>query len=346
MTPRGFMVLLMATIVAVAAAAWSIARDPGTVFAATGAAFAFPALHANPNAVVKLILTTGAGRFTFGRRADGSWIAEDKHGHVASRRRIRDLATQLADMRRIEAKTRLPERFARIGVEAPDTPRANSAMLRLEAVDGGVLAEAILGERVWRQTGPARNGTFIRAPDSEQTWLVSGGVDLPADLVDWLDRGVINIDAGEVAKVEVIPAGEAPFLIARKVLGSDFSLLSAKGPLRLDPDAGKKLASGLARIAFDDVAPASEKPIGVGRTRVDMTTFDGLKVTIEFAKEGKQTWARLKATLATPANGDAAAQARVDEINARVANWTYQIPEWQRAKLATPLADLMAKVKK
>jgi hypothetical protein len=331
----------------VAAAAWSIARDPAASFAVTDAGIAFPALHANPDAAAKLVLMTGAGRFTFNRIADGSWVALDKHGYAVSARRIRAVATQLADMRRIEAKTALPERFAQIGVEAPDTPKANAAMVRLENAAGDVLVETILGERVWRQTGPARTGTFIRAPDGERAWLASGGVDLPADLIDWLDRAIVNIDGDEVAKVEVIPATGSPFLIARKVLGSDFSLLSAKGPLRLDTEAAKKLSTGLARLTFEDVVPSAQKAVGADRSRVDVTTFDGLKVTIVFIKEGARTWARFSAeALASGKTDPAAAKARAAKINARVAPWTYRIAEWQRAKLAVPLDRLMARAKK
>ncbi len=337
MTLRATLVLLILSLLAVAGAVQAILSSPEARLVASGD-IAFPALRDDPDSVARLTVSTGDGVFEFARQPDSiDWIAVDKYDHPVSSRQIGTIVTTLADMRLIEAKTRLPERFARIGVEAPDTAKATSALLRLADNTGTMLAEVIFGHRVWRQTGSARNGTFVRFPDDDQAWLASGGTDLPSDLVDWLDRSIIDIDAGAVAKIVVSRGSEPPFIIERGDPGGDFALLGPLGPIQSDADQAKRLSMGLTRLKFDDVMPQDQRSLAGDRLTVSITTFDGLTAEIVLATADDQTWAQVSAA----GSGDAAAKAA--EINARTAFWTYRIPDWQRDRLDVTADKLAAK---
>ena len=77
--------------------------------------------------------------------------------------KVRALVVALADMRLIEAKTSMPERYARLEVEDPEPEDAKSRLVRVESADGTVLAEVILGKRRHRLTGTSRPAPICAA---------------------------------------------------------------------------------------------------------------------------------------------------------------------------------------
>ena len=342
MTPRFVLGLAAATALAVAGAVWAVLDAPRTAGAARMGEVAFPALHAGPDAAARLVLDGGEGEFALERGADGAWTAPGRHGHPAAARRVREALAALADMRLVEARTRLPERYARIGVEPPGAPDSGSIRARVEDSGGRALADAIFGGRVFRRVGEARAGVFLRFPEDEQAWLASGGTDLPADPLDWLDRAIVDIPADSVARVDSAPAGAAGYVLRRGAAGESFRLLGAEGALPLDAEAARRLASGLSALAFEDVFPRGAAPAGgVAASRITFATFDGLEIAVLLSRTDGEAWADFSAAAAGGA--EAAVRERARELDARLSRWTYRIAEWRRARLAVPLDRLRAR---
>ena len=329
--------LLILTVLSVSGAVWSILQAPDAQNVAHGQ-IAFPVLRDNPDAVSRLVLISGEAEFNFERNVGTTaWQAGSKHDYPADPGRIREIVTELADMRLVEAKTRLPERFTRIGVESPDQAGSTSALLRLEDKTGRRLADVILGQRVWRQTGTSQFGTFIRFPSEDRAWLASGGLDLPADLISWLDRLIVDIDADMVTKATIETDIHPMFVIARGSPDEDFALSRGDGPVRINQSEAEKLSKGFAGLTFDDVTPLAETTLPETLKRVTAETFDGLSITIEFGTTDGQTSARLSAT-----GNDAAAREEATEINSKLAPWVYRIADWRRARLDVTMEGLTA----
>ena len=97
-------------------------------------------------------------------------------------------------MRKIAVKTRMPSRFNQIGVEPYQQADANSVFVKLQAADGEILAESIFGAQFRRNNIGVAEGTFIRHPKEQQAWLASGSIDIPSDLLSWLDTRILNIE--------------------------------------------------------------------------------------------------------------------------------------------------------
>src|SRR5690606_41526058 len=150
---------------------------------------AFPALRDNPDSVAKIVLSSPEGTITLVRETGDRWSALERYGYPVDPARVRNLVVTLADMRLIERKTAQPEYYDRLEVEAPDAENAKSELVRLEAADGTVLAEAIIGKQRYRLTGTEPSGTYLRRPDEAQSWLASSGLQIDREVARWLQIG-------------------------------------------------------------------------------------------------------------------------------------------------------------
>ncbi len=311
MSPKIFVGLLVITVVTSAAAAVTAYREPAATPVHYGDQPAFPALRANPDAVAKIVLTTPDGTFTLVRETGDRWSAAERFGYTVDSKRVRDLVVALADMRLIEAKTKMPDRYGRIQVEDVKAKDAKSRLLRLESADGKVLAEALIGKEHHRLTGSQSEGTYLRRPGEAQAWLASGGVRLEPKVVDWLDKQVVDLGADSVRRVEIQPDGGQPYVVTRAAEGGALAFEGLAEGEKPKKDANlDRLAGAFAGITFDDVKPRKQLDWPSAHQTAIATTFDGVELTVQLAKIDGQPWAIFDArevAAATPANGAKAA---------------------------------------
>ena len=220
---------------------------------------AFPLLNSNPETVSRVIYTNSLGEFTFYRNSQSQWVAESKYDYPVSPKLIGRIATQLADMKLIEKKTRLVERYRQIGLENHKSKVANTAAIRLENPIGEVLAETILGAQTQYKTALSNKGTFIRSVNQAQTWLASGTVDLPYKPSNWLDRRIINIEPEVIKKIVFLRSDASSLIIARDNRNETFSALTSRGLIELQEEVEKTLTSSVSKLTFDDVFPVNER---------------------------------------------------------------------------------------
>ncbi|MEC7124119.1 MAG: hypothetical protein VXX13_14075, partial [Pseudomonadota bacterium] len=199
MSARALLLALAAALLAVIAATVAVV---GQLTGGDNLALGRPALPAvakDPAAVARIDLAHPKARYRFIRR-DGQWITPDKFDHPLSARRVNGLINELAALRLVEAKTRRPARFGRIGLDP-----AGGSHLRLFNDAGAVLGDVTIGDRLARPTGTAKAGTFLRREGEDQAWLAGGGVTLPVALKAWLATTVIDLDRARVAVFEMAP---------------------------------------------------------------------------------------------------------------------------------------------
>jgi hypothetical protein len=296
MSPKVFIALLVVTVLTSAAAAVTVLQEPAAAPVRYGDEPAFPALRANPDAVAKIVLTTPEGKFTLVRETGDRWSAAERFGYTVDRKRVRDLVVALADMRLIEAKTSMPERYSRIEVEDVKAKDAKSRLLRLETADGKVLAEALIGKQQHRLTGSQPEGTYLRRPGEAQAWLASGGVQLEPKVVDWLDKQVVDLSADNIRRIEIRPEGGEAYVAERAAPGAPLVLQNlAAGETAKKPEDLNRLAGAFAAVSFDDVQPRSELKWPPSPQTAIATTFDGVQVTAQLTKIDGQPWAMFDA---------------------------------------------------
>jgi hypothetical protein len=310
MSARVFLGLLVITVIAVAAAAIVAFERPTAAPVRYVDQPAFPALRADPDAVAKVVLTTPEGSFTLVRETGDRWAALERFGYPVDSDKVRALVVALADMRLIEAKTRLPERYARLEVEDPDAEDARSRMLRVESADGKVLAEAILGKRQHRLTGNQAAGTYLRRPGEEQSWLASGGADIATDVVDWLDEEIVDLDPGRIGRIALRPESGAGYVVRRDGAGEPLELADLEADERVREDADlERLAGAFAQMRLEGVKPRAELAWPEEHHSATATSFDGVELTIQLARIDGEPWALLSARAVEPLAAPAASAA-------------------------------------
>jgi hypothetical protein len=244
-----------------------------------------------------------------------------------------------------EGKTGKPERFARLQVEDLAGKDAESRLIVLEAGDGTVLADTLVGRRRYAATGGREAGTYIRRQGDERAWLASGGLTVRTRAVDWLDRKIVDLAPDAVREVEVVPAEGDGYVAARSAATADLALISVPQARTAKTDEVRRLASALAGVELEDVRPAGEVAIPETSSRARIRTFDGLEVTVRTAKIGETHWAVFSARATdaadhAPETADRARKA-AEAFNGRTGGWAYAIPSFVHERLTRGLEAML-----
>jgi Domain of unknown function (DUF4340) len=315
MSPKVFLGLAAITVITTVAAVVAVLSQPAVTTLRFVDEPAFPALRDNPDAVAKITLTTPEGMITLVRETGDRWSALERYGYPVDRKRVRDLVVALADMRLIERKTAQPERYDRLQVEPPDAEQAQSKLVRLEAADGKVLAEAIIGKQRYRLTGTEPSGTYLRRPDEAQSWLASGGVQIEQAVAEWLEDEIVDVDPAAIRRIVIERAGEPGYVAARDKPDQDLRIvgLAKDEALKADADLGQ-LAGALSNVAFEDVKPRDQLTWPAQQHTARIQTFDGVELTVRLAQIDEAYWATFDARAVAPTRGPApaAAEAKPD----------------------------------
>ena len=368
---RTVRVLGVVTLVAVGAVLFV---ERGSDTTQPGGEIVFPALLEQLNGVARVRVTGSEGTFALVRDGD-AWVVEEKERYPADPDRVRKLLLGAAGMTRIEPKTSNPERYPKLWLEDPTGEDARSVRLVLEDASGAVLASWVLGDRRPSKSDASRTELYIRVADDPQAWLVEGSVPRGGKIIDWLDRLVARIDRERLRAVEVVHADGTVVAVDKEVpADGDFVLRDipegreADSQYRIN-DIGRFLED----LRFEDVAPASSLDFaGSTDKRMEVTTFDGLRVRLDSVMRDGDAWVQLhaevdegpveKAAGADAAGADAAASdgesgseskdppgalRTLDEVrteagrlNARWQGWAYELPSFKRDYVAKRMDEL------
>ena len=288
----------------------------------------FPRLNAKPEAANALLIETGGLKLKFKQNEDSVWIAEDKFEYPASSKLIQNVISQLADMRKIAIKTKMPSRFNQIGVEPYQNADANSVFVKLQGADGEILAESILGAQFRRNNIGVAEGTFIRHPKEQQAWLASGSIDIPSDLLSWLDTRILNIESKEIKKIKLFGKLGATAVVARTNDHSGFIYQNRDGVGYLDGETPKNLFESLTKLSFVDVWPRKTSEKWQSILYFEVEASSGSKIAGELFRGDSRKILHLsveKNALKKPASrglGETIAYSELDK-------WSYVIPSWQ-----------------
>ena len=368
---RSIFALAAATAIAIGAI---IVVDRGSDTTERAGEVVFPNLLGQVNSVVRVRVTGSDGTFSLTRHGD-AWAVEEKDGYPADPDRVHKLLVGAAGMTRVEPKTSDPDRYPKLWLEEPTGEGAKSVRFSLENEAGAVLAGWVLGNRRPSKSDASRTELYIRVGDDPLAWLAEGSVPGGSDIVDWIDRAVARIDRQRLRAVEVVHAGGAVVAVSKmRPADNDFMLRDVPSGREVESqyrvnDIGRYLED----LRFEDVAKSSALDFaGSVDKRVEVTTFDGLRVRLETVMRDGEAWARLQAELdegrvgngagATGESGSEASgsdagdaaqdttagalqstdqvRAEVERLNARWKGWAYQLPSFKRDYLDRSMDSL------
>ncbi|MFL5252665.1 MAG: DUF4340 domain-containing protein [Rhodopila sp.] len=265
---------------------------------------------------------------TLQKRPDGGWGVAPLHDYPLQETKLRGMLTALTELRLTEPRTSDPAQYARLGLEDPAKPESNSDLLRVLDASGKPIAAVIIGHRRVRSQADVPEETYVRRPDDNQAWLAQGSLSADADAAQWLDRNLLNIVADKIQSVSV---GDDALVFERK--DGTFALRQPADHPPLDNYKVEDVNRALEKLTLMSVKTDAEAPTDA-TGKGNFVTTDGLAIKATVFHADKEVWARFAVL------GDNKAEA--DKLNARLAGWTFQIPNWKEKALVPTLDDLKA----
>ena len=263
------------------------------------------------------------------------WIVAGRDQYPADIKRIIDLTASLEQAEKIARKTAKPENHARLGLSnvPGEDGQGTLITLGLEAPDSLLVG----------QTAQQRDATFVRAPESDQVWLVSGGIEASVDPAAWLSPVIFDIKEAFIRSIQVNQALEA----------ESYALIKPDGALNWsmrDPAEGETLKYStvlnqlpdrltMFRLVDVDARPASMDPEG---PEIVVDLSDGQRLVLHPFTETEQFWLRVEveqpaATTLEPLSDSAdldrgreeLAAAPVSEVSLGIAIAKDALPNWR-----------------
>ena len=328
MRPNPSLILFLLAVFSTTAALYSINISEDYQRTTANDVQVFPRLNAKPEAAKVLVIETGGLKLKFKQNKDSVWVAEDKFKYPASSKLIQKVISQLADMRKIAVKTRMPSRFNQIGVEPYQQADANSVFVKLKAADGEILAESIFGAQFRRNNIGVAEGTFIRHPKEQQAWLASGSIDIPSDLLSWLDTRILNIGSNEIKKIKLWDKLGRTAVVVRSNDGGRFIYQNRDGIGYLDREIAKNLFESLTKLSFVDVLPRKISEKWQSILDFEVEAYSGSKIAGQLFRGDSRKI--LQFSIEENALKKIALRGLADTIAYNELNkWSYFIPSWQ-----------------
>lgn len=343
MSRRAFLLLCFIALVVVGAAtAMAISAQVRDNALAPGGGPMFPAFVARAADVTDVTVTTPRYSITLEKRGD-VWVALDLGDYPARTQPVAEVIAALATMTTVDPKTDNPEWYGFIGVGAPggDDP-APGIRVTARAVDGTTLADGIFGHRSTSIGYTRVGGTFVRATDDAEAWLVEGQMNVPGFLAEWFDP-ILHIPGGDVARVAVLEGGRLMFDATKIDFDTGRYQLTyvdpAGGPPRstTDNDSIRSMTQAITSTSFDSARPRDSITFAPDARTVRFTTQAGLVLEVALGEADGEVWVTYTAT--APDGTPAAEAARA--ISERTANWAFKLPGYRITGLTQPLSRLV-----
>jgi hypothetical protein len=266
-------------------------REPVDDFSANaGALVADLGDHVNDVNRVTVTMPNKHAVVTLANKGDG-WRVMEKGGYPADIGKMREYLLKVADAKLIEKKTAKPDRYSELGLSDISSPTAKGIAVEIDGLSDPV--SFIAG--VFNAQG---GGTFVRRAAETQTWLASGNLIPDKEPANWLHKDLANIPSDRIASVTITHT-DGKILRIFKDSATDSHYTIADIPKGREPSsevAANGLASVLADLRIDDVAPTSEVAMPDKVTQVRYATFDGVIVDASAWQVGDKNYVVMSAS--------------------------------------------------
>lgn len=328
-----------------------------------------PELIDRVNDVARVELTSASGSTTLQRR-DADWTVATSDGYPADFERVKQLVLTLAEMQIIEPKTRVAERYGRIGVKSVDFEDSRAVRVDLADADGTPLTSLLVGDAREGGGAPAR---YVRRPEAEQSYLVTARFDYHAEDRDWMDRSILDIQPERIQRVSIAPDEGPAYTLARDAEGQLALNDIPEGMRERSGATTSSIGSFLAGLRFDSVRAVERVDlpatpvltaeyltdaggvVSVAAFEVDETMlfrftagFDPAQAVEADAASGTadgQANPEGAAAMMLGDDGDSGTALGSDEdaaaLNASLGPWAFDLPEFKRSLVTRSRADLI-----
>lgn len=299
--------LAVVAVIALGLAVWAgRSRQPQETLAQSDVVV--PGLAEGVNQVDRIVLTGAESKpiATLERKESG-WVVAERNGYAADVAKVREFLLKLADATLLEAKTVLPESYAKLGVQ--DVAAKDAAGVEVSIFGLKEPVKLIVGNF----NGRGGEGTFVRRAGEAQSWLAKGNLVVDKVTANWLRRDLVDLPSSRIAAVEITTEGKTLRAFKDDPSAPDYQVANLpKGRELSSPAAANGLASVLSGLRFDDVLPAAGAEPGAAKVHaIRYLGFDGLRVEAQAWEADGKDYARFSASL-----DEAAATAAIEREQA------------------------------
>lgn len=244
------------------------------------------------NDVSRVVLTTANKKVevTLDKKG-GLWTVAEKGGYPADLGKLREYLLKVSDAKLIERKTAKADRYPDLGLSDISDPQAKGIAVEID----GLAAPVAFIAGIYNAQG---GGTYVRRSVEEQSWLATGNLIPDKEPSSWLHKELANIPADRIASVAIAHAdGKALRVYKNSAADPHFTIVDLpKGREPASEFVANGLASVLADLKLEDVAPASEIAVPDKVTSIRYATFDGVIVDAKAWQVGDKHYVALAAS--------------------------------------------------
>jgi hypothetical protein len=337
MTPKSFVVLAAVAVLFVVAAVLVYSSSTRWSHAVPNGVALFPDLRGDAAKIAEIDLQQGTSKLTLARKGQ-DWLLIQHGSFPASPEKVRVFLLSLADAKLVEAKTREKDRYKLLGLEDPTAHDATSRLVQLKDGKGSVLAEVVVGNERTDAFGGGKDGTYIRKPSDDQTWLVSTEIEGGVDLKGWVEPYLFEANANQVKHVSVKLPGEDALEINETAGGTKSVLVNMPDGMKLKYlNALDDIVGAAIAVDFEDVRKQESVPSDQA-SKVDVELANGLKVSYAIEQKGGADW------LSLTAFGDGNAKKAANALTARAKGWEFRITKSAADAMLKKREDVLEKV--
>lgn len=340
MNKKGFLILLIATVVVVFATVVMRQSEAPTTLTTQGAYF--PDLLDQSNNLTRAIIKNGESITTIERNGE-QWQVVEKGNYPAATRKVRELVLGLARLQRVEAKTSNPELYDRLEVNDINVPGSKSRLVQLLDGAGNTQAILILGKEKSAAGGSGKQQIYVRSPGDAQTWLAEGVLPALDDVDGWVEKSLLGPPLGEVRSVVVNPDGDS-FTVSRADAETrDFALQDLGADEQIETQYGvNQIAQSFSNLSFDEVVPRSDVDLaGAEMMQATLESFDDVRIELSVARLDEKLYGKLQAAFVGSDEPVESIQARVKQWNDLWSEWIYVLPDYQVDGIMVHRQDLL-----
>ena len=164
---------------------------------------------------VSLIRLSQSGETFEIKKDNGLWMLVNKDSYPADTNKVNANLLAIANAVKIEPKTSKATLHGRLNLEDPSGPDAKSYLMELFSDNGSLLASAILGKRKPNLMKRGDFGLYLRSPDEDQSWLVTGDLNASDGIKNWINTRLLDLVPDNIHSMVIQRGNRTPLKFGR-----------------------------------------------------------------------------------------------------------------------------------
>lgn len=331
-------ILFLVTTCVLIGVAWKISEDR-TPQTELERAYFYPELLDESNDITSLIISQKKKTTSLSKQRP-EWKVKNKDDFTANSSLVKQLILQIADLKIVEPKTSSAAHHKKLGLQEIDAEGSSGTLITVSSKKGN-LVSLIVGNQ---PSDSSRQQYYVRRNEKNETWLVEGKLDAPADPIKWMDSLIMNVDTKRIKEVQINRPDEASIIITKKDKKEEFfALQNVPDGFRATSEATiSSMGAILLNLRFNDVKSAKHVSALKPSQETTVLTFD--QVTIRMLDYEIDEKLFTKFIFEFPEALQKKFNPEFKSLAEKTNRWIYQIPGYKRRMIARPLSGLIEKI--